>query len=52
MSVKRNELPEMERISLIAKDSLQAPTDTDSGASEGGFGSRIVTDADSGASVQ
>ncbi|MBL6537358.1 hypothetical protein JNG37_01205 [Streptococcus suis] len=30
----------------------QAMTDTDSGASEGGFGARVWTDANSGPSVQ
>ncbi|NQG98141.1 hypothetical protein HO675_08620 [Streptococcus suis] len=30
----------------------QTKTDTDSGASEGGFGARVWTDANSGPSVQ
>ncbi|MGT2799748.1 hypothetical protein [Streptococcus marmotae] len=39
-------------LSLLGQMLINASTDTDSGASEGYFGSKIKTDADSGASIQ
>ncbi|MBF0777428.1 hypothetical protein [Streptococcus cuniculi] len=39
-------------LSLWQHSVQDVPTDTDSGASEGYFGAKVTTDANSGASIQ
>ncbi|HEL2057146.1 TPA: hypothetical protein TY768_000307 [Streptococcus suis] len=43
---------ELEFLTFPLEKAEQTKTDTDSGASEGGFGARVWTDANSGPSVQ
>ncbi|HFU4203852.1 TPA: hypothetical protein ACGO8F_001453 [Streptococcus suis] len=43
---------EFEFVAIPLEKAEQFKTDTDSGASEGGFGARVWTDANSGPSVQ